>query len=499
MRRCRSGSLGPWESVEAAKWAAVVLLSVLSASGCAVEESTREPAGEDPAQQCVSDCNNLAAPTVAEHTPRECMPEPCPAPLDAAIRVRFSEPINPAFGGGGTADCGGSLNLTLAGVDPTVGPCLTGTISGDGVELILQPDAPLLASTRYAAHVSTRVRDLSGQALAMPFSWEFVTQQAAACGNGELSADEACDDGNLEAGDYCAPDCSAVTGSCGDGQLQAALEVCDDGNEISADGCSVRCAVEFREPLLIPGNGHTCGIRRDGSLRCWGGQATEAPDGEFTELAVGADFACALDGAGALSCWGGSSLSMQTGLTTIAAGGGHLCGIDGAGAVSCFDAPSGAPALQPPAGLSASHVVVGEDQACALDAAGAVQCWGGAASAPPAGLSGLRDVALGDGFGCALGGGGEVQCWGGGDSDVGLRMPPGGSFVQLAAGASTICALKDGGGVTCWSAAGGAALMPSGSDFVRIEMGPSHGCGITGDDRGHCWGDGPTDVPGDFP
>ncbi len=48
------------------------------------------------------------------------------------------------------------------------------------------------------------------------------------CGDGAQTADEACDDGNREGGDYCARDCLSVTGRCGDGILQA-NETCDDG------------------------------------------------------------------------------------------------------------------------------------------------------------------------------------------------------------------------------------------------------------------------------
>ncbi len=56
----------------------------------------------------------------------------------------------------------------------------------------------------------------------------------AVCGDGVVEGDEACDDGNTESGDYCAADCSEVTGECGDGELQE-NESCDDG-EI-ASGC----------------------------------------------------------------------------------------------------------------------------------------------------------------------------------------------------------------------------------------------------------------------
>ncbi len=51
---------------------------------------------------------------------------------------------------------------------------------------------------------------------------------AAVCGNGAVEPGEACDDRNRGDGDYCAGDCSAITGRCGDGVLQS-NERCDDG------------------------------------------------------------------------------------------------------------------------------------------------------------------------------------------------------------------------------------------------------------------------------
>ncbi|HEX6273502.1 MAG TPA: DUF4215 domain-containing protein [Polyangiaceae bacterium] len=79
------------------------------------------------------------------------------------------------------------------------------------------------------------------------------------CGNGELTSDEACDDGNKESGDGCADNCLNVErgfscanpgqpcreiARCGDG-LVAASERCDDGNLEPGDGCSERCKIEL--------------------------------------------------------------------------------------------------------------------------------------------------------------------------------------------------------------------------------------------------------------
>jgi fibro-slime domain-containing protein len=79
------------------------------------------------------------------------------------------------------------------------------------------------------------------------------------CGDGTLTADEACDDGNKASGDGCAETCLATEpgfscaaagqpcrriARCGDG-LVAPTEQCDDGNVASTDGCSDRCRVEL--------------------------------------------------------------------------------------------------------------------------------------------------------------------------------------------------------------------------------------------------------------
>jgi fibro-slime domain-containing protein len=83
------------------------------------------------------------------------------------------------------------------------------------------------------------------------------------CGDGELTSDEACDDGNRADGDGCAKNClsvdvgysCAVPGSacqriavCGDG-VTTFPELCDDGDAQPGDGCSEYCKLEL---------GHKC-------------------------------------------------------------------------------------------------------------------------------------------------------------------------------------------------------------------------------------------------
>ncbi|UCC30026.1 MAG: right-handed parallel beta-helix repeat-containing protein [Phycisphaerales bacterium] len=68
----------------------------------------------------------------------------------------------------------------------------------------------------------------------------------AECGDDTLNvtAYEACDDGNTSDCDGCRGNCSAVEGTCGDGILDLVCEECDDGNTAHGDGCDENCILE---------------------------------------------------------------------------------------------------------------------------------------------------------------------------------------------------------------------------------------------------------------
>ena len=66
--------------------------------------------------------------------------------------------------------------------------------------------------------------------------------QPEACGDGIVHGTEECDDGNTFSQDGCSSLCLAEV--CGNGRLDG-TEACDDGNLIGADGCSLTCTVEI--------------------------------------------------------------------------------------------------------------------------------------------------------------------------------------------------------------------------------------------------------------
>ena len=74
------------------------------------------------------------------------------------------------------------------------------------------------------------------------------------CGDGTVTGDEACDDGNTEDCDGCHGDCTGFEMGCGDGFLCGA-EACDDGNVADCDGCRGDCSAEETGC----GDGYVCG------------------------------------------------------------------------------------------------------------------------------------------------------------------------------------------------------------------------------------------------
>jgi len=131
------------------------------------------------------------------------------------------------------------------------------------------------------------------------------------CGNGVLTSDETCDDGNTLGSpdgtvDGCSADCHTIdpgwqcrvpgkpcTPICGDGKLEGG-ENCDDGNTASNDGCSTTCQREPGADCPTPGslakwrNVETESKRRASS-------ATVATIRPSCQPAVGARTACSME------------------------------------------------------------------------------------------------------------------------------------------------------------------------------------------------------------
>lgn len=250
------------------------------------------------------------------------------------------------------------------------------------------------------------------------------------------------------------------------------------------------------------GDDHTCAVRVDGSIDCWGlaqhgelgdgsgreelgceVRVTEGPSRNVATRALletpaflvtgGGRFTCAaLEGGGA-SCWGAScqgelgdgstrprfvpgSIPSLTRVTTLGLGLEHACAIAG-GAISCWGANDFG---QLGLGTTSPHTEPGSTTPLVVRDA-------------PAGAFVL---ALGDGHSCAASPSG-VSCWGAngagqlGDGTIeprsrarpvlGLPLAP---IVGLGAGERFTCASLEGAGVWCWGW------------NERYQLGSSHRC-----------------------
>lgn len=129
-----------------------------------------------------------------------------------------------------------------------------------------------------------------------------------------------------------------------------------------------------------------CGITTDDTIQCWNDRKVRnPPEGTFTDVGTGPDYACALADDGTLSCWGSKRnlyADNEPGgaFRQIDGNGGHMCGITEGGSIECWgtDAANDEGQLDAPQGNSFRRVVTGAGSKhnCAFDDTDDATCWG---------------------------------------------------------------------------------------------------------------------------
>ena len=258
---------------------------------------------------------------------------------------------------------------------------------------------------------------------------------------------------------------------------------------------------------------HTCGIRTDKSVTCWGfdgdGQS-DAPSGSFSKVSVGFGHSCGLRSDGTVSCWGSSlyyrTEAPQGSFVDVSSGYLHSCGVRADGTVRCWGGslatgqePIGRPNLgqiDAPSGTF-SAVSAGFQHSCGLRTDNTVICWGadgpdwrtgadadvGQTRAPSGTFSA---VSAGFQHSCGIRTDGTVTCWGA--EANGVTDAPSGTFSAVSASYDASCGIRTDGTVTCWGNVGlGIADAPSGY-FTAVSVGQFHACGIRAEGTATCWG-----------
>ncbi len=256
------------------------------------------------------------------------------------------------------------------------------------------------------------------------------------------------------------------------------------------------------------GQGHTCALLDNGTVKCWGfgptlGQGTSSDLGDepgemaalsaidlgtgrtATAISAGSLHTCALLDNGTAKCWG-SNGSGQLGRDTINDTIGDAPGEMG----------DNLPAINLGAGRTATAISAGKHHTCAILDNGSVKCWGSNLS----GQLGQDSTAdLGD----QLGEMAALQP---------IDLGAGRTATAISTGAAQTCAILDNGTVKCWGSGSAgalgqdntatlgdqpgemAALQPinlgAGRTATAISAGAFHTCSITDDGTLKCWGYG---------
>ena len=284
-----------------------------------------------------------------------------------------------------------------------------------------------------------------------------------------------------------------------------------------------------RFTAIDAGSGHTCGLRADHTISCWGANhigQSDAPDGEFLAVSAGRGHSCAISTDRTVVCWGnnefGQSKAPEGEFLAVSAGSWLSCGVRTDGRVACWGGKQieefGAPAGEFDA------VTAGHQYAGASDDSG-LTCWGdsemgthevpnGRLVAPSAGIGhacGLRSddstvtcwgsnfdgesdapegrfraVTAGDGHSCGVRRDDSVICWGFGHD--GQIDAPNGGFQAVTAGGTHSCALRLNGTAVCWGDTADDRARAPEAHFKSVSAGERHTCGLLIDSTLACWG-----------
>ncbi|HTB73416.1 MAG TPA: hypothetical protein VK762_09245 [Polyangiaceae bacterium] len=336
--------------------------------------------------------------------------------------------------------------------------------------------------------------------------------------------------------------------SCNSGYKPCGSSCVDETKNGNCGGCGISCPIAcansacLKATAIAAGEGHTCALLSDGSVRCWGanndgqlGSTTTQMYGSVTAaatpqtvtgltsgvkaIAAGDFTTCALLTNGTVQCWGLNTWG-NVGTSSSSSCGGDLC-VTAPVAVS---------------GLSGAAVAiaVGYQVTCALISGGTVECWGNnsngelgngmlTSSSSPQPVSGLTNataIAAGAFHVCALRSDHTVVCWGdNGDDQLGVAQSvcsgsePCSTTPVQAGGISNASALASayivncvlaGGGVECWGALqwglgdqaatsesyNPIAVANAGS-AVSVAVGTQSMCVLFASGAVSCWGDEP--------
>ncbi|MBN2196910.1 MAG: hypothetical protein JW751_29165 [Polyangiaceae bacterium] len=309
------------------------------------------------------------------------------------------------------------------------------------------------------------------------------------------------------------------------------------GGTAGAGGAPAACPAPQRAApsSLATGTTHTCAIRADGTLWCWGsnerGQLGLGDRGDRSEpaqvgsgtswsnLAAGEEHTCGTrdeSGYERLLCWGRNefgqlglgdltdrnepvSVSDNLSFEVLAPGGTHTCAIQEPSRLWCWGRQEGGavglgvigPPLSVPARVGEpsefADIGTGNGHSCAVRMDGSLWCWGHVECWQTGtrthelvprriGERCWREIAACSQHTCGIDAEARLYCWGDNDSgQLGLGFVGGGSETSFGCN----------GGPNAFDVP--EPVMPA-LRFRRVALGALHTCAITVDGELYCWG-----------
>lgn len=343
--------------------------------------------------------------------------------------------------------------------------------------------------------------------------------------------------------------CRRVTNGHASGQTimvptKTAAEWSTGGNAFinaSPAGVTFSACTPSVSTTIATGGEHTCAIRSDGTLRCWGYNAFgQLGDNTTTNRLV----QTALSGGGS---W--KSISVGSGIQAHSCGiksdntgwcwGGNFYGQLGDGTTTNRLVPTAVSG-----GGTWLSIVVGADMTCGIKSDSTARCWGsnndGALGdgtttnrAVPTALSGggtWTSISTDGSIGayppyynqsCGIKTDGTARCWGDntfgqlGDGTTTGRLVPtglsgGGAWLSIDPGQYHSCGIKSDGTARCWGSNASGQVgdgtttqrltqttLSGGGTWLAISAAANYSCGIKTDGTARCWGVNYTGALGD--